>query len=62
MVDHQRKYLQTGKYTREYVERIRYVARKLNNLAKSAIVIINAKNSKFGRPAIALQFSITFSD
>lgn len=37
-------------YEREYTERVRYVAKELNTLAKSAIDYINVKNSNFGRP------------
>ena len=37
-------------YEREYAERVRYVARELNHITKSAIDIINVKGSKFGRP------------
>ena len=37
-------------YEREYAERVRYVARELNHITKSAIDIINVKDSKFGRP------------
>jgi len=37
-------------YEREYADRIRYVARELNNLAKSATDIVEIKTSNFGRP------------
>lgn len=37
-------------YEKEYAERIRYVAKELNNLVKYAIDNIEIKSSKFGRP------------
>ena len=37
-------------YERKYADRIKYVAKELNNLAKSAIDVIGIKLSKFGRP------------
>jgi transposase len=37
-------------YEREYADRIRYVGKELNNIAKSAIDLITVKNSNFGRP------------
>jgi phage host-nuclease inhibitor protein Gam len=37
-------------YEKEYAERIRYVARELNNLTKRAIDDITIKSSNFGRP------------
>lgn len=39
------------KYEKEYAERLRYVARELNTLAKSAIKSIHMDASHFGRPA-----------
>jgi transposase len=38
-------------YEKEYAERLRYVARELNSLAKSAIQLIHINTSNFGRPA-----------
>ena len=37
-------------YEKEYADRIRYVARELNYLAKSAIDLIHVNTSVFGRP------------
>ncbi len=37
-------------YEKEYAERIRYVAKELNNLTKRAIDSINIKSSNVGRP------------
>jgi transposase len=37
-------------YEREYSERIRYVAKELNSIAKSAIDMIHVNTSSFGRP------------
>jgi transposase len=39
------------RYEKDYADRIRYVARELNNLAKQAINAIDMRTSNFGRPA-----------
>lgn len=39
------------KYEKEYADRIRYVAKQLNCLSKSAMDLIAIKTSNFGRPA-----------
>ena len=39
------------RYEKEYADRVRYVARELNNLAKSAVDLISIRTSNIGRPS-----------